>query len=298
MAQHHHEVSGNRLGITVLLNVLITTGELIGGILSGSMALVTDAAHNFSDVLALVISYLANKLAQKKATARQTFGYARSEILAAFANSVTLIVIALIILYEATLRLYEPVAIKSNWVIWLAAGSILLNGLSVLLIRDDAQHSMNMRSSLVHLLGDMMTSIAVLIGGLLMQFFHWPHIDAIFSIIIAVYLIYMSWNIFIKSLGILMQFVPRNLNIEDLCKEVASIEGIDNIHHVHCWQLDDHSLIFEAHVDFHTDIALSEFEAKLKVVREVLAKHKIYHSNIQPEFNVRDNKELIQAARH
>jgi cobalt-zinc-cadmium efflux system protein len=295
MGRHHqhHEVSGSRLGITIFLNVIITLGELIGGILSGSMALITDAAHNFSDVLSLIISYVANRMAKRKPTAQQTYGYRRSEIIAAFANSVTLIVIALFIFYEAINRLANPVEIKGDWVIILAGASILLNGISVLLIKRDASHNMNMRSAFLHLFSDMLTSVGVLIGGLIIKFYSWYYADAIFSILIASYLLYLSWAIFRDSLRILMQFAPKNIDIESICKEISAITGITNIHHVHAWQLDDHKLIFEAHIDLEADISISHFENKLTAIKQILLKHGIDHSNIQPEFSMKDNKALI-----
>ena len=290
---HHHEVSGKRLAITILLNVIITVGELIGGIISGSMALITDAAHNFSDVLSLIISYVANRMAKRKPTAQQTYGYRRSEIIAAFINSVTLIVIALLIYYEAINRLANPVEIKSGWVIILAGASILLNGISVLLVKRDASHNMNMRSAFLHLFSDMLTSVGVLIGGLIIKFYSWYYADAIFSILIATYLLYLSWAIFRDSLRILMQFTPKNIDISSISKEIATIPGITNIHHVHAWQLDDHNIIFEGHIDLEADISISQFENKLTAVKQILLNHGIDHSNIQPEFYMKDNKALI-----
>ena len=290
---HHHEVSGKRLAITILLNVIITLGELIGGIISGSMALITDAAHNFSDVLSLIISYVANRMAKRKPTAQQTYGYRRSEIIAAFINSVTLIVIALLIYYEAINRLANPVEIKSGWVIILACASILLNGISVLLVKRDASHNMNMRSAFLHLFSDMLTSVGVLLGGLIIKFYNWYYADAIFSILIATYLLYLSWAIFRDSLRILMQFTPKNIDISSISKEIATIPGITNIHHVHAWQLDDHNIIFEGHIDLDADISISQFENKLITVKQILLSHGIDHSNIQPEFYMKDNKALI-----
>jgi len=290
---HHHEVSGKRLGITIFLNVLITVGELVGGIISGSMALITDAAHNFSDVLSLIISYVANRMAKRKPTAQQTYGYRRSEIIAAFANSVTLIVIALIIFYEATNRILNPVEIKSGWVIIMAGASILLNGISVLLIKKDASHNMNMRSALLHLFSDMLTSIGVLAGGIIIKLYNWHYADAIFSILIAAYLLYLSWAIFRDSLRILMQFTPKNIDLDSISKEVSSMPGIANIHHVHVWQLDDHKIIFEAHIDLDNDISVSQFEIKLAEIKQVLNNRGIDHINIQPEFSLKDNKDLI-----
>jgi cobalt-zinc-cadmium efflux system protein len=291
--QHHHEVSGKRLGITIFLNVLITLGELVGGIISGSMALITDAAHNFSDVLSLIISYVANRMAKRKPTAQQTFGYRRSEIIAAFANSVTLIVIALIIVYEAINRLAHPIEIESGWIIIMAGLSILLNGLSVLIIKRDAKHNMNMRSAFLHLFSDMMTSVGVLAGGLIIKFYNWYYADSIFSILIASYLLYLSWAIFRDSLRILMQFTPKGINIESISEEISNISGVANIHHVHAWQLDDHKIIFEAHIDLNSDISVSQFEIKLTSINQILLKHGIDHSNIQPEFSLKDDKALI-----
>ena len=290
---HHHEVSGKRLGITIFLNVLITLGELVGGIISGSMALITDAAHNFSDVLSLIISYVANRMAKRKATPRETYGYRRSEIIAAFANSVTLIVIALIIFYEAINRLAEPVEINGGWVIFMAGASIFLNGVSVLILKKDAKHNMNMRSAFLHLFSDMMTSVGVLVSGLLIKFYNWYYADAIFSMLIASYLLYLSWAIFRDSLRILMQFTPDNINIGSISKEISNITGIRNIHHVHVWQLDDHKIIFEAHIDLDDDISVSKFEVKLGDIKQILLTHGIDHSNIQPEFNTKDDKALI-----
>ncbi len=290
---HHHEVSGTRLAITIVLNIFISIAELIGGIISGSMALITDAAHNFSDVLSLIISYIANRLAKRQPTAQHTFGYRRSEILAAFVNSVTLIIIAFLIFYESISRILEPQVIDGMWVIYLAGGSVVLNGLSVLLIKKDARDNMNMRSAMLHLFSDMITSIGVLIGGLIIKFYQWYYIDTIFSIAIACYLLYMSWAIFRDSLRILMQFTPKLVDVEIVSAEITKLAGVSNLHHVHCWQLNDHDFIFEAHIDLTENISISEFDNKLIIVKDILAKHGINHSNIQPEYNVPDNKALI-----
>src|SRR5665647_708279 len=180
---HQHEVSGKNLGFTIVLNVGITLAQAIGGIISGSMALLSDAAHNFSDVLSMVISYLANRLARREATEKQTFGFRRSEIMAAFINSATLIIISVIILFEAAQRLINPVPVSANAVIYLAIAGILANGISVLFIRHDSHENMNMRSVYLHLFGDMLTSVAVLLGGLAMKYLQWYWTDSIFCLL-------------------------------------------------------------------------------------------------------------------
>jgi len=297
---HHHshqhgQLSGNRLLFSIVLNIIITVAQIIGGIISGSLALISDAVHNLSDVISLIISYVANILSnKKKQTLHQTFGFKRAEIIAAFINSSTLIIIAVFLGIEAVKRLNDPREIASNLVIWLALVAILGNGLSVLLLRKDANHNLNMKSAYLHLITDMLTSVAVLIGGLLMKYFQVYWLDAVLTILISIYLLYMSWSIFIDSLKILMLFAPKGLEIKAIQEEIIAIPEIDNIHHVHIWQLNDHDVHFEAHIEFNKDISLSDFDKICGIVENILfEKFHINHSNLQPEFERDDHKEFI-----
>lgn len=290
---HHHEVSGKNLGWSILLNVGITVAEGVGGIISGSMALLSDATHNFSDVLSLIISYIANKLTKREATNSQTFGYKRSEILAAFINSATLIVLAFFILIEGIQRFFNPVEIAANWVIWLAIASIVVNGLSVLFIRNDAHDNMNIKSAYLHLFSDMLTSIAVLIGGLTMKYLHWFWVDSVFSVAIAIYLLYTSYAIFKSSLRIIMQFTPEHIDIEEIVSKLEQVQGVKNIHHVHVWQINEHDIMFEAHADMNQNITITEFENILEKIKESLLQFDIEHCTLQPEYSVKDNKQII-----
>ena len=290
---HHHELSGRNLGWSILLNIGITIAELIGGIISGSMSLISDATHNFSDVISLVVSYIANKLTKREATQNQTFGFRRSEIIAAFFNSATLIVLAVFILYEAFIRLFNPVIVAADWVIWLAVLSILVNGASVLFIRKDAHDNINIKSAYLHLFTDMLTSIAVLAGGLAMKYLHWFWVDSVFSIAIAVYLLFSSWGIFKSSLRIIMQFTPENIKIDKIASQIEKVRGVKNIHHVHVWQINEHDIMFEAHVDLVKDIKITEFESILLIIKKDLRQFNINHITIQPEFSLSDKKQLI-----
>ena len=290
---HHHEHNTKNIGITILLNTVITVAQIIGGIISGSMALLSDAMHNFSDVLALIISYIAKKLYVKENTLNRTFGYKRAEILAAFINSATLIIIAVILIVKSIERFANPQDIHGNIVIYLAVLSILLNGLSVLLIKKDSKKSMNIRSAYLHLFTDMLTSIAVLVGGFFIKYLGWNWIDNVLSLGIAAYLIYSSWEIFTASLKIMMQFTPEDIDIKKIVSKINKIEGVKNIHHIHVWKLDEHQIIFEAHIDVNNDIHVSQFEKILLLINNILIKSGIHHSNIQPEYNIVDNKDII-----
>jgi cobalt-zinc-cadmium efflux system protein len=291
----HATLSGKNLLISIVLNIIITIAQLIGGFISGSLALISDAVHNFSDVISLIISYVANILVnKKKQTTQSTFGYKRAEIIAAFINAISLVVIAVFLGIEAFERFNNPVEINSELVIWLAVLGIAANGFSVLLLKNDAKDNLNMKSAYLHLLSDMLTSVAVLIGGLLMKYYQIYWIDAILTLMISVYLIYISWDILITSLKILMLFTPSHIKIDEVVDEVSKVEGIKNVHHVHIWQLNDHDSHFEAHIEFKEDIKLSDFDLICEQIEEILHdKFDIHHSNLQPEFRRDDLKEII-----
>jgi len=290
----HTELKSTNLLISILLNIIITVSQIIGGIVSGSLALLSDALHNFSDVISLVISYIANLLSKKEASINRTFGYKRAEILAAFINAFTLIIVAVLLIVEAVKRFYNPEPIESNLVIWLSFIAILGNGFSVLLLRKDAEKNMNMRSAYLHLLTDMMASVAVLIGGLLMKYYQIFWVDSLLTLIIALYLIWVGFDLFKESFKVLMLFTPNKVQIQEIVEEICTIKEVKNIHHIHVWQLNEEETHFEAHIDLNTDIKVSEFVSILNQIEEVLLhKFQINHVNIQPEIDRPGNKEII-----
>ena len=291
---HKHEVKGNNLILSILLNLLITIAQVIGGIISGSLALISDALHNFSDVLSLVFSLVAHKLSRRKASLNNTFGYKRAELIAAFVNAITLIIVAFFLIYEASSRLFHPEPIKSGLVIWLALLGIVVNGGSVLLLKKDSEHNLNMKSAYLHLLTDMMASVAVLVGGLLMKFYGWFWVDSVMTFLIASYLIYVSYDLIKSATKMLMLFTPDYINIKELVREVHKIKGVNKLHHIHIWHLNDEELHLEAHLDCSEDIKMSEFNILLEKIETVLYKEfKINHINIQPEFKQEDPKDFI-----
>jgi cobalt-zinc-cadmium efflux system protein len=288
-------VKGKNLVFSILLNLVITIAQIIGGIVSGSFALISDALHNFSDVLSLVFSLFANRLSQRKASLDQTFGYKRAELIAAFVNAITLIVVAFILIYEAILRFFHPEPIQSTIVIWLALLGIVVNGGSVLLIKKDSEHNLNMKSAYLHLLTDMMASVAVLVGGILMHFYGWFWVDSVMTMLIAFYLIYVSYDLIKTSTKMLMLFTPDHINITDIVREVHKIEGVSKLHHIHVWHLNDDELHLEAHLDCSEDIKMSDFNILLDEIEAVLFREfQINHINIQPEFKKEeDSKDFI-----
>lgn len=275
--------------------MVITVSQIIGGILSGSLALLSDALHNFSDVLSLVFSYVAHKLSRKKASVNQTFGYKRAELIAAFVNAMTLIIVALFLVYGAIERFFNPQHIESGLVIWLSILGIAANGLSVILLKKDADKNLNMKSAYLHLFTDMLASIAVLVGGLLMKYLQWFWVDSVLTLAIAVYLIIVGFDLLKKSTQMLMLFTPSHLDIKDIVSEVHKIPGVNKLHHIHLWYLNEEELHLEAHLDCFEDIKMTEFNLLLNQIEQVLFdKFHINHINIQPEYKKEeDSKDFI-----
>lgn len=293
-AHDHSDLKGRNLFISILLNIVITVAQVIGGLLSGSLSLLSDALHNFSDVLSLIISYIANYLSKKEASSQKTFGYKRAEILAAFINAATLIIVAVLLIIEAIERFQHPQAIESHLVIWLSLIAILGNGFSVLLLKKDAEANMNMKSAYLHLLTDMMASVAVFIGGLLMKYYQLYWVDSVLTFAIAVYLIWMGFDLLKNSTKVLMLFTPDSIPLDKIVNEINAFESIKNVHHVHVWQLNEDEIHLEAHIDFKEDITLSQFEVILHEIEDlVFDKYHINHVNIQPEFGKDDAKDVI-----
>lgn len=290
----HPDLKGRKLLLSILLNIGITVAQAIGGVISGSLSLLSDALHNFSDVLSLIVSYIADRYSKKDASVTKTFGYKRAEIIAAFVNSATLIIVAVYLIYEAILRFMDPHTIESGLVIWLAILGIIFNGFSVLLLFKDSKSNMNMRSAYLHLLTDMAASVAVLIGGLLMKYYEWFWVDSLLTVLIALYLLIMGYDLLKSSFKVLMLFTPDDLNLEVINKAVCKIPEIKNMHHIHIWQLNEQETHLEAHVEFHEDITLTQFDAALTKVEEMLYHDfGINHVTIQPEHQKDDPKDII-----
>lgn len=293
--QHHHGVlSAKKLLWTILLNISITLAQFVGGVLSGSMALLSDAVHNLSDVVSLIVSYTANRLAHKKATTDKTFGYKRAEIVAAFINAISLILIAFWLIYESIQRLLNPNEIEEMTVIYLSLVAIAGNGLSVLLLKNQQANNLNIRSAYVHLFSDLLASVAVLIGAIAISAFNWHIIDPLLSITISLYLIYLGYDLLKDSIQILMLYTPFELDLKEVIQAVHDFEEVKKLHHIHVWKLNDTEIHLEAHIDVHQNLNLSSFnELQQRIEKMLLDRFKINHITLQPEYNKDDPKAFI-----
>jgi cobalt-zinc-cadmium efflux system protein len=291
---HHHEHSHKNLLWATLLNVIITVAEVIGGILSNSLSLLGDALHNFSDAVAVFIAYLANRISKRKSTPSKTFGYKRIEILAALFNAVVLMVICIFLFVEAIKRFTHPQEVKGVLMFTVASIGLLANLVGVLLLHKDANRNINIKAAYLHLLGDTLSSVFVIISGVLIYYFKWYWVDPLITIAIGIYIMKETFEILKETINILMQFAPEDLNIFDIQKELEGLPMIDNIHHVHVWRLNDDQVHFECHINLSRDLRQSETEpVQQKIIELLRNKFNITHSTIQFEYNCNCNKQLI-----
>lgn len=286
MSHHHHhetDISGKRLFITMLLNFTITAVEIAGGILSGSLSLISDALHNFSDGISIVISWIAIRLSRRPNTEQFTFGLKRAQILAALFNAATLIAISLFLFREAWTRFRHPAPIDGHIMVLVAVIGLAANIVGTLLLHRGAKGNMNIRSSYLHLLSDAVSSAGVIIGGFCIVWWNINWVDPLLTVLISAYILKESLEIVREATGILLMKAPAGLNLKAICERVESIDEISNLHHVHAWRLDEHNIHFEGHAEV-SDMALSDAMPILDRIETKLAEEfGIHHVTIQLE---------------
>lgn len=291
---HHPEIKGGRLLIATVLNLCISIAEIAGGIISNSLSLISDALHNLSDGFAVFIAWIANQVSRRPSDTKRTFGYKRIEILAAFFNALILIGVSLYLFYEAILRIITPEPVKGLIMLVVAAIGLIANLVAVLMLHVDSKKNINIRAAYLHLLGDTLTSVAVIIGGILIYFFSIFWVDPVITIVIGLYILKQTWTILKETTDILMQSSPAGIDIQQICKDLEEIPEIENIHHVHIWNLDDHSIHFECHVDLNENKRISEAGKIHSEIEKVLKnQYHINHLTIQFEYQRCDDKKMI-----
>ena len=270
-----------RMILSVILNFTITLAEFIGGAISGSLALVSDAIHNFSDATSILGSYIAIRIGKRKKNERFTFGYKRAEILVAFVSSLTLLEVCLYLLIESFKRLSGPVEIKSDLMLAVALIGFFANVFTAILLHRHASESMNVRAAYLHILSDSVSSAGVVIGALIIRAFNVTFIDSVITIIIALYISKESLKILKECGNILMECSP-NIDFKEIKREIESIEGVKDAHHFHAWRIGEKDLYFECHVKVK-DMPISKAQKIKDEIVEILRKHGVTHMNVQIE---------------
>ncbi|MGQ9702158.1 MAG: cation diffusion facilitator family transporter [bacterium] len=292
---HHRIVNTRILFIVVFLNLFITIAEVMGGLLANSLALLSDALHNFSDSLALLTSYIALRLGQRQSTVKMTFGYKRAEILTAFFNSSLLIVIIFFLFKEAVSRFSNPREINSVLMATIAMIGLVANMISVLLLKKDAHHNLNIKSAYLHLVADALSSVAVVVASILIKLFNFFLLDPLLTIVIGIYILRESYFIVRDTIKILMQSTPPDIDLMEIKSAVEKIPEVHNVHHIHIWQMTAKEIHFEGHIDVCEDYRTSEVASIIKKIEKLLAeKFNISHITIQVEFGTCTDKEIIK----
>jgi cobalt-zinc-cadmium efflux system protein len=253
MAEHHHhdhgELSGTRMVVTMLLNFAITLVEIVGGLMAGSLSLISDALHNFSDGIAIIVSYAALRLSRKPGDNQYTFGLKRAQVLAAILNAGVLLAISAYLVREAALKLLHPANVNGGLMLVVAAIGLVANLIGTWLLHRGAKSNLNIRSAYLHLLSDAVSSVTVIVGAIAIQLFGAFWVDPVLSLLIAVYVGWESWKIIQSAIDVLMLKVPGTISLDELQMTLEALSGVCNVHHIHLWRVDDNDLHFEAHVD-------------------------------------------------
>lgn len=249
---HHHHVdpdSGDgKIALAVAINLGLTVAQVIGGIVAGSLSLIADALHNFSDAIALIIAFAARKIARRPANADMTFGYGRIEAVAALINYTTLIVIGLYLAYEAAMRFVNPEPV-AGWIVVIVAGFALLVDLGTAALTFRAsKYSVNIRAAFLHNVADALGSVAVIVAGTLMILFGWAWVDPLATLLIAGYILWQSATELPQVARILMLASPDALRTEDVIAALRDQPGVTDVHHVHLWLMEEHGAAFDAHI--------------------------------------------------
>jgi len=288
---HGHEhggegaMSGGRKGLLIALSItlLMMVAEVVGGLLSNSLALLSDAGHMLTDNLALLLSFFAMKFATMPATEKKTFGFYRLEILAALINGVVLVLLSFYIIYQAYLRMLNPPRVEGGLMLIVAVIGLIVNILGALFLAKHRHDSLNIRGAFIHIIGDALSSVGVIIGGVVIIYTGWNLIDPILSIIISLVIIFGSWTLVRESVNILLEAVPAHLKVETIAAEIAKITGVRESYHIHVWTLTSGVYALSAHV-LVDDQSVSGSRLLLDELREMLGKKfNIFHSTIQLE---------------
>lgn len=277
---HSHAPIG-KMKLAFYLTIIILVVELVGGIISHSLALLSDAGHVLTDIAAIGLSWFAMYQSQKPASEKFTYGYHRSGILAAFINAMTLIVIAVVILYEAVDRFKNPQPVGSTWMFISASVGLFMNlYLGLGLSKED---NINVKSAVLHMIGDAMASAGVIVGGLIILFTGWNIIDPILSVLIAFLIAFGAWKIVKQTVGILMEGTPKGITLEKIIEKIRFVKGVLNVHDLHVWSITSGKNALSCHVVLNNQISFQDSQFILREIEHKLQHQGIGHATIQLE---------------
>ncbi len=283
---HSHidpDAGDRRVLIAVLVNLGLTVAQIVGGIFSGSLALIADAIHNLSDAMSLIIAFFARKVARRPADANMTFGYARIEVVAALVNYTTLIVIGLYLAYEAIWRFFNPQGVDGWIVVVIAVIALAVDMATALLTYTLAKTSVNMRAAFLHNIADAMGSVAVIFAGTLIILYDWRLIDPAVTLLIAGYILWHSIVEIRPVVRILMLGRPSDVTCDQIIATISGIDGVDDVHHLHLWQMQEHKSAVQSHIAIKDGFWDQVEVIKARIKQRLHEDHDIAHSTLEME---------------
>ncbi|MDG4647929.1 cation diffusion facilitator family transporter [Roseibacterium sp. SDUM158017] len=287
MAHGHHHVDASagdrRVGLAIAVNLGLTAAQVIGGIFAGSLALIADALHNFSDAIALIIAFGARRIARRPADAGMTFGYARAEVVAALVNYTTLAVLGLYLVYEAVLRVLDPSPVE-GWLIVIIAGVALVVDLATAaLTYAMSRTSVNIRAAFLHNLADAMGSLAVIVAGSLILLFGWTFVDPLVTLLIAGYILLQVGLETPKVIRILMLASPQDADTEAVRRDLAALDGVADVHNLRLWLVAEDQVALDAHLAIEPDRWGDADKVKADAKRSLAQRHGIRSTTLEIE---------------
>jgi cobalt-zinc-cadmium efflux system protein len=273
----------SKLICAISLTAVTLIAEIIGGLWTNSLALLSDAAHVFLDLFALILSLAAIRLAALAPTRTRTYGWHRAEIFASLINGVTIFLIAVGIFYEAGGRLFRPEAVNSLPMFLIAVIGLAMNLLAAFVLQHHSEHDLNVHSAFLHVLGDAAASVGVIIGGVIMYYYQWYVLDAVISMGIGCVVLWGAWRVTREAFHILMEGVPRELNVETIVENMRGIEGVKDIHQLNVWAICSHVIALSAHVDIHDESKNRQSEIIHNIEHMLREKFFITHTTLQAE---------------
>jgi cobalt-zinc-cadmium efflux system protein len=285
MHNHTHDHNERNIGWVAFFNLAITAAEYIGGTLSGSLALISDAGHNFSDVLSLILSYFGERFSRKKATKKHSFGFKRTEVAAALINAIALTGLGLLIIGEAARRFSYQEKISLDIMLPVAVIGLAGNLLSVLVLRRNKDKNLNIRSAYLHLFYDALSSFFVIIASIAIAVTQWPGFDLIASVVIALLMIWSGVGVLRDAIHIFMQGVPKDIDFDEVLETISSVMGVEDIHDLHIWSVSSDHVFLSCHICVSKEKHSSEINELVQKVNAVLEeRYHISHSAIQFEY--------------
>jgi cobalt-zinc-cadmium efflux system protein len=282
-SHHHGPESGRVLVWSLIATSAFVVFEFAAGIHARSLALLSDAGHNATDALALLLAWFAVYLQGKPADESRTFGYHRAGVLAAFVNALTLVILSMWILYESWVRLLHPVAVDETTMLWVAAGAMLLNGGVMLGLHRTGDKDINIRGAFLHMLGDLLGSGAIVAGALAIRATGWLRIDPLLSVGISILVVWTAWDIIRESLNILLEGLPRGLDLNEVTVAIRGVEGVLDVHDLHIWSLGSTSSALSCHVLIE-DMPPSRSDSILHALNHLLGdRFQVHHTTVQFE---------------